>query len=79
MVKDHKCVMISKLKKFSTPLRTETNKARLEEKNVEGNLERARGAVQPGVNEQFWTSVMKFLSLRGQKQTTTVKRPITRK
>ena len=50
-------------------LRTEINKARTVEKNVEVKLERARGAVQRGVDEKFWPSVIKYLSLRGQRQT----------
>ena len=54
-------------------LRTEINKARTDEKNIEVKLEKARGAVQRGVDEKFWPSVIKFLSLRGQRQTTTVK------
>ena len=54
-------------------LRTEINKARTVEKNVEVKLERARGAVQRGVDEKFWPSVIKYLSLRGQRQTSTVK------
>ena len=29
-------------------------------------LERARGAVQRGVDEKFWPSVIKYLTLRGQ-------------
>ena len=53
-------------------LRTEINKARTDEKNLEIKLERARRAVQRGVDEKFWPSVMKYLSLRGQRQTTTV-------
>ena len=52
-------------------LRMEINKARTDEKNVEGKLERARGAVQEGVDENFCPSLMKYLSLRG--QTATVK------
>ena len=54
-------------------LRTEINKARTDEKNVEVKLERARSAVQRGVDEKFWPSVIKYLSLRGQRQKTTVK------
>ena len=54
-------------------LRKEINKARTDEKNVEVKLERARGAVQRGVDEKFWPSVIIYLSLRGQRQTTTVK------
>ena len=54
-------------------LRTEINKARTDEKNVEVKLEKARGAVQRGVDENFWPSLIKDLSLRGQRQTTTVK------
>ena len=54
-------------------LRTEVNKARTDEKNVEVKLERARGAVQGGVDEKFWPSVIKYLSPRGQRHTTTVK------
>ena len=54
-------------------LRTEINKPRTDGKNVEVKLERARGAVQRGVDEEFWPSVMKYLSLWGQRQTTTVK------
>ena len=54
-------------------LRTEINKARTDEKNVEVKLERARGAVQRGVDEKYWPSGIKYLSLRGQKQTVTVK------
>ena len=54
-------------------LRTEINKARTDEKNVEVKLEMARGAVQRGVDEKFWPSVIKNLSLRGQRQTATVK------
>ena len=57
-------------KKF---LRTVTNEARTDEKNVEVKLERARGAVYRGVNEKFWPSLMQYLSLRGERQTTTVK------
>ena len=49
------------------PLRTEINKARK-------GIERARGAVQRGVDEKFWPSVIKYLSLRGQRQTATVKK-----
>ena len=55
-------------------LRTEINKARTDEKNVEVKLERARGTVLRGVDEKFWPSVMKYLSLGGQRQTTTVKK-----
>ena len=51
----------------------EINRARTDEKNVAVKLERARGAVQRGVDEKFWPSVMKYLSLRGQRETTTVK------
>ena len=59
---------------FQTKLpRTEINRGRTDEKNVEVKLERARGAVQKGVDEKFWPSVMKYLSLWGQRQTTTVK------
>ena len=60
-------------------LRTEINKARTDEKNVQVKLERTRGAVQSGVDAKFWPlncfghSVIKYLSLRGQRQTTTVK------
>ena len=54
-------------------LGTEFNKARTDEKNVENKIERARGAVQGGEDEKLWPSVMKHLSLRGQKQTKTVK------
>ena len=54
-------------------LRTAINKARTDEKNVEVKLERARGAVLRGVDEKFWPSVIKYLSLRGQRQITTVK------
>ena len=54
-------------------LRTEINKARTDEKNVEVKLERARGALQRGLDEKFRPSVMKYLSLRGQRQTTTIK------
>ena len=54
-------------------LRTEINKARTDEKNVEIKLERARGAVQSGLDEMFWPSVIEYLSLRGQRQTTIVK------
>ena len=54
-------------------LRTEINKARTNEKNLEVKLERARGVVQRGVDEKFWPSVIKYLSLRGQRQTATVK------
>ena len=54
-------------------LRTEVNMARTDEKNVEIKLEMARGAVQRGVEEKFWPSVIKYLRLRGQRQTTTVK------
>ena len=54
-------------------LRTEISKARTDEKNVEIKLERARDAVQMGVDENFWPSVRKYLSVRGQRQTTTVK------
>ena len=50
-----------------TLLRTEIKKARTDEKNVEGKLERARGAVQRGVDEKFLPCVMKHLSLRGTK------------
>ena len=58
--------------KFQTKLqRTEMNKTRTDEKNVEAKLERARGAVQRGVDEKLWPSVMKQLCLRGQRQTTT--------
>ena len=42
-------------------------------KTVEVKLERARGAVQRGVDENFWPSVIKYLSLRRQRQTTIVK------
>ena len=49
------------------------NKPRTEEKNVEVKLERARGAVQMGVDEKFWPWVIKYLSFSGQRQTTTVK------
>ena len=45
----------------------EIKKARTDEKNVEGKLERARGAVQRGVDEKFLPWVMKHLSLRGTK------------
>ena len=59
---------------FQTKLvRTEMNKARTDEKKVEVKKERARGAVQRGVNEKFWPSVIKYSSLRGQRQTTKVK------
>ena len=54
-------------------LRTEINKARTDEENVEVKLERARGAVRSGVDEKFWPSVIKYLSLREQRQTATVK------
>ena len=54
-------------------LRREIDKARTDEKNVEVKLERARGAVPRGVDEKFWPSVIKYLSLRGQRQTATVK------
>ena len=54
-------------------LRLEINKARTDEKNVEVKLERVRVAVQRGVDEKFWPSVIKYLSLRGKRQTTTVK------
>ena len=54
-------------------LRTELNKTRTDEKNVQVKLERAIGAVQRGVDEKFWPSVIKYLSLRGQRQTSTVK------
>ena len=54
-------------------LRTEKNKARTDEKNVEVKLERERGVVQSGVDEKFWPSVIKYLSLRGQRQTATLK------
>ena len=54
-------------------LRTEINNGRTDEKNVEVKLERARGAVQRGVDEKFWPSVINYLSLRGQRQTATVK------
>ena len=59
---------------FQTKLLSmEINKARTDEKNIEVKLERARGAVQRGVDEKFWPSVIKYLSLRGQRQTATVK------
>ena len=54
-------------------LRMEINKASTDEKNVEVKLERARGAVQRCLDEKFWPSVFKYLSLRGQRQTATVK------
>ena len=54
-------------------LRTVINKARTDEKNVGVKLEKTTGAVQRGVGEKFWPSVMKYLSLRGLRQTTTVK------
>ena len=54
-------------------VRTEINKARTDEKNVESKLEMARGALQRSVNAKFWPSVMKYLSLRGQSLTRTVK------
>ena len=54
-------------------LSTEINNARSDEKNVQVKLERARGAVQRGVDDKFWPSVIKYLNLRGQRQTTTVK------
>ena len=54
-------------------LRTEINKASTADKNVGGKLERAKGVVQRFVDEKFWHLVMKKLSLREQKQTTTVK------
>ena len=41
--------------------------------NVQVKLERARGAVQRVVDEKFWPSVIKNLSLRGQRQPTTAK------
>ena len=57
------------LHSFQTKLlRTEINKARTDEKNVVVKLERRRDA-----DEKFWPSVMKYLSLMGQRQTTTVK------
>ena len=54
-------------------LRTEINKARTDEKNAEVKLEKARGSVHRGVDEKFWPSVIKYLTLRGQRQTATVK------
>ena len=58
---------------FQTKLvRMEMNKARTDEKKVEVKKERTRGAVQRGVNEKFWPSVIKYLSLSGQRQTTKV-------
>ena len=54
-------------------LRKEINKARTDEKNVDVKLERARGAVHRGVDEKIWPLLDKYLSLRGQRQTTTVK------
>ena len=54
-------------------LRTEVKKAWRDEKNVGVKLERERGAVQRGVDEKFWPSVMKYSSLSGQRQTTTFK------
>ena len=60
--------------RFQTKLlRTEINKARRDEKNIEVKLERTRGAVQMGVYEKFCLPVIKYLSLRGQRQTATVK------
>ena len=41
--------------------------------SVEIKLQTARGAVKRVVDEKIWPSVMKNLSLRGQRQTTTVK------
>ena len=40
-------------------LRTVINKARTDEKNVGVKLEKTTGAVQRGVGEKFWPSVMK--------------------
>ena len=48
-------------------LRPEINKARTDQKNVEVKLERTRGAVQRGVDEKCWPSILKYLSLRGQR------------
>ena len=45
-------------------LRTEINKARTDDRNIEVKLESARGAVQRGVDEKFWPSVIKYFSLR---------------
>ena len=62
------------LHSFQTKLlRTEINKAGTDEKNVVVKLERRRGAVQRGVDEKFKLLVMKYLSLMGQRQITTVK------
>ena len=55
-------------------LRMKINRARSDEKNIEVKLERARGEAQRGLDEKFWPSVMKYLSLRGQRKTTTVKK-----
>ena len=58
---------IQAIDSFQTKLlRTEINKARSDEKNVELKLERSRGAVQRGIDEKFWPSVIMYLSLRGQ-------------
>ena len=54
-------------------LRTKINKAKADEKIVKNKLERAKSAVQRGLYEKFWPFVMKYLPLRGQRQTTTVK------
>ena len=54
-------------------LRTETNKARADEKNVKGILERASVPVHRCVDEKFRPPILQYLSLRGQKQTTTIK------
>ena len=68
------CFRTKWVRSFQTKfLRTEINKARRDEKNVEVKLERERGAVQRGLDEKFWPSVMKYLSLSGQRQTRTVK------
>ena len=66
-------------KRYTKLLRTEINKARTDEKDVEVKLERARGAVQRGVDEKFWPSVIKYLSLSGQRQTATVKETYQKK
>ena len=52
-------------------LKTEINKERTDEKNVGDKLEKARGAEQRGVDEKFWPSLTKYLSLRGPKTPTT--------
>ena len=59
-------------------LRTEKNKARRDEKNVEVKLERAGGAVQRGVDGKFWPSVINYLSHRDKDKQQQSKRPIRR-